>query len=269
MPRTNKNEVVDQVDEEELSYDEDEGVSFETMTGAKITDTPAPPPPVVVDETDEVLGYENDSPQYQFENPTIDAEDMAMPRIRLTQLTTPEVADQLVPPGVWLVKDYDPVEQVIVIPQAVVKTRELRNDDGQLIARSPNGIRCCENPKQRCAMCPKAQWDRSNPEAPRPPQCQEVWRYIVTSVSHDILAEMVFQKTAVPAAKFINLQIKLKGLGNFALQIGASKEKGKARNSPSYFVPRPTIAQIEPGELAKAREAAVPKITPQLATQTG
>jgi hypothetical protein len=240
--------VVDQI------VDSEEEATFENLAGEQI----AAVKPVAAEVEEEVLGFSSNVPVYQFENPQFEAQDMAMPKIRLMQMQSPAVVERKAMPGQWLADGHDPVDELDFIPQAVAKTRELRDEDGKMLARSPDGVNCCLGGGRKCANCPNAQWDRSDPNAVKPPKCQEVWRYIVVSATHDALAEMSFTKTAVPAAGFINLQMKMKVPGRFALQATSTQEKGKGPRGGYYYVPKLTILQMEPEDLARYRRMAVP-----------
>jgi hypothetical protein len=246
--------------------DNPEEFSFEDLAGVPIEETPRATATVVDEEIESV--YDSIAPMYQFEAPEFEAGDMAMPKIRLGQMQTPEVVDQLAKPGQFIVKGYPALDEIVIFPQAVAKTRELRNEDGEFLGRSPDGIRCCINPRTKCAVCPNAQWDRSDPKASKPPKCQEVWRYIVVSPEHDILAELVLQKTAIPTAGFINLQLKMKGPGKFALLLGSTREQSKNRGGGFYYVPKATLYPVSPNELDRARKMAVPTHEPALPAST-
>lgn len=242
--------VVDQIVDEE-----EEETTFEDLAGEPMS---APSRPVAAEVEEEAPAVGFNAPIYQFENPQFEAQDMAMPKIRLMQMQSPAVVERKAMPGQWLADGHDPVDELVFIPQAVAKTRELRDEEGKRLGLSPDGVNCCLGGGRKCATCPNAQWDRSDPNAVKPPKCQEVWRYIVVSATHDQLAEMSFTKTAVPAAGFINLQMKMKGPGRFALQATSTQEKGKGPRGGYYYVPKLTIYQMEPEDLSRYRRMAVP-----------
>jgi hypothetical protein len=117
-------------------------------------------------------------------------------------------------------------------------------------------------------VCSKAQWDRTDPDHPKGPECQEIWQYIAYSVDHDMPVEIVFSRTGTPAANFINLQMRLKGQGNFAVRLGSSTEKSKSggRGGSIYFVPKPTL---DPSVESHIMDQAKQMMKPQVAIESG
>lgn len=167
--------------------------------------------------------------------PEFDQGDAYVPKLRLAQGLTTEVQDGTARPGDWLLIGHVPVSEMVVVPLAFARKREMRDDVSRdVLCFSTDSVTGQGDPGGACAECPLGQW-RPNPayneQDPNsrqnlPPACDMYYSYIVYSATHDALAILELRKSATKAARVLNTMTKQAGLGNFAVQVGTRKNSG-------------------------------------------
>lgn len=221
------------------------------------------------DEDDDVIDIGEDelpgtvyvaTPQMHYADVDFEAQDRAIPRLRLLQALSQDVTDRKGLAGQWIISGHPAADEVLIIPHGWMKIRELRNDEGNIAGISPDAKQCCIKPKRRCEACPNAQWREGEGGTRVAPKCNEVWVYDVTVVEpYDIQAQLRLTKTSLPAARFINEQLSKRGLSNVAILLESAVEKSKVGGRGQFYVAKATVGQVEPDVLEAARLAAVPQ----------
>ena len=180
--------------------------------------------------------------------PEFDKEDVQLPRLRIAQGLTPEVQMGMARPGQWVLTGYEPEESVTLIPLAYAKAREYRVD-GELLCSSPNALVGRGSPGGACSACPMAQW-QEKPDGKKHKPCSLVFSYVAYSITHGSPVVLEFKRTGERSARRLNTFIQARGLGNFALKVGA---KPAQWGKNSGFEPTIDLAKVEPDVLEEAR----------------
>jgi hypothetical protein len=181
------------------------------------------------------------------------AEDLAPNYLKLAQGLTKEVQDGEARPGQWLIKGYDPEAEVLVVPLAFYKTRELRSqEERQVLCGSADSIVGTGTPGGVCESCPLSKWT-DNPDGSRQgPKCRFQYQYAVFSVTHGDIAFLTFAGKALKAAKSFNSVVSRLGLGNAAILLKSEQSKGKMGNVT--YVPTVSPVPVDAGVLAAAKQ---------------
>lgn len=187
------------------------------------------------------------------DTPQFDRSELMIPKLRLAQGLTQEVAEGNAKMGQWLLQGFDPEDDVIVVPTLFTRTRALREgEERELVCSSPDakygdgkyGRGSQANPTGLCDEdhCPAAKWGAKNPKTGKssPPPCVFSYEYVVWSDTHKTVATLAFSKSAINAAKYLNSFIQTKGLGKFAVRLSSKQEKGKG----TYAVPLVTLVKM-------------------------
>lgn len=203
-----------------------EKASFEDMVSQDIDEVEVLKPGHVGATGSELAIVEDEEPEGNYAlasfNTTasgLDADDIAMPRLRLAQGLTKEVQEGFAKPGQWIVTGYNPVDQVTIIPLGVAKFRR-RNDpaEGSTLCRSEDSIVGIGDPGGDCAACPFAQWGAKNAAGRQaPPECTFGYRYLVNIIEPPLgQAVLELKKTGLNAGKTLNaMAIQRVGWGRF------------------------------------------------------
>jgi hypothetical protein len=156
-------------------------------------------------------------------------------------------------PGQWLIKGYDPEAEVLVVPLAFYKTRELRSqEERQVLCGSADSIVGTGTPGGVCESCPLSKWT-DNPDGSRQgPKCRFQYQYAVFSVTHGDIAFLTFAGKALKAAKSFNSVVSRLGLGNAAILLKSEQSKGKMGNVT--YVPTVSPVPVDAGVLAAAKQ---------------
>lgn len=195
--------------------------------------------------------------------PVFTREDIQFPRLKLGQSTTPEVQDdgRNFRAGEWIITGAETsVQELYAVPLLVAKPRSLYHTEGpnkdKLRCSSPDSIQGHGDPGVLCADCPFSQWtDRPSHSTNAPPACTAGYEYLMAIVNADGEVEAVVtwraQKTAIAAAKTINMFIATKGIGNFGVKLVSIS---KARDGGGkYFMPKIVASKISSEALEMAR----------------
>lgn len=163
----------------------------------------------------------------------LDIEDIQLPRARLAQATTPEVAAGDVRPGQWILPDGSTRSTLRGQVLAMRKTRALFVDD-QLACFSLDGATA--TPREaapndvtgECDTCPYAKWvDRT------PPLCRLSYEYVVALDDGFPVVVRFSQRSAWRQISQLNLALKTRGFG-LTVELGATLVQ---KGSRKYYVP--------------------------------
>jgi len=161
------------------------------------------------------------------DKPTMDSNDLFIPRLRLAQGLTKEVQDGEAKPGQWLVLGAEPAAEVTVIPVAMTRRRELRDPDERTVAcRSGDSITGVGNPGGECSSCPMNQWTPTKSGKNNPPACSFLYSYMVWVIEAETMAILEFSRTSITTGKMINTMVAQRGLGTFCAKLTSSSKQG-------------------------------------------
>lgn len=191
---------------------------------------------VVPSTNDKALQTEAYSPLDGYTTePVFEQGEAYIPKLRLAQGLTAEVQSGEARPGQWLLIGHVPVDEMVVVPMAFARKRELRDDASRdILCFSPNGVTGQGDPGGSCEACPLGSW-HPNPDYDEtdkkswkrlPPPCDQYYSYIVYSVTHDAMAILELRKSALKPGRILNTMVKQAGLGNFAVIVGTKKNQG-------------------------------------------
>lgn len=194
------------------------------------------------------------------------SEDITFPSLKLGQAQTPEVQDdgEHFKQGHWILtgglKSY---ETLMVIPLQSAKVRHLyyADDGGPLAGRlkcsSGDGVTGTGDPGGSCNGCPFSVWtERPGQKTNAPPACNLGYQYLFAVFNPDDpescdLGMWVARKTAMTAAKNINMFMMTKRAGNFGIQLSAVRKDG---TRGKYYVPVARLVRPTPEQFAMARQ---------------
>lgn len=186
-------------------------------------------------------------------------DDIQMPKLRLGQGMSQEVADGDAKMGQWLVTGFEPEDKVIIVPMVYCRGRVL-NEDDQVICSSNDGINgegeygpgSKGNKSGQCARCPKSQWVNAKKGGKnQPPACTFYYSYGIWSETHQQMMTMDLKKTAINAARGLNTLVQQNGWGKFAVELTSILQKGK---QGQFAIPVIKPAKVKPQVLETAAE---------------
>lgn len=199
--------------------------------------------------------------------PDFTLDEIAFPRLRLAQGTTPEVQAQEARAGQWVLTGETPENSVVVVPLAFTRRRELRiGEDRQKACESIDaihglpsgeyGVGSEKHPSGECETCPMAQWaaNPANPNKNLPPPCTFIYSYIVYSVTHKQVVTLELSKTGLTAAKFLNTYIRSREFGNCAVRLESLQQKSGTR---VYYIPSIKASSVPEEVKLEAKESFV------------
>jgi hypothetical protein len=159
------------------------------------------------------------------------AEDMIMPRVRLGQQITPEVANGEAKAGQYILTGYEPLESIVVIPGLMSRRRIYAPGGGDVLCRSGNAIDGVGTPGGKCATCPMSEWTGDQASNTRQkPECAFMYTYIIYVVDWQAVAMVDFKSSSVMAGKTLNTMVNRSGMKNFAVRlkaVGQTNPKGQ------------------------------------------
>jgi hypothetical protein len=206
----------------------------------------------MVEEVDEVSVPKTALSVYS-DTPTLEGQDLFIPRLRLAQGLTLEVQDGTAKPGQWLILGEKPLSAVSIIPIAMTRRRELRDPDTRtVICRSGDGYNGIGNPGGDCSRCELAQWASSPSKKGKKnvaPPCTFLYSYMVYVVEANTLAILEFSRTSITPGKMLNTMVAQHGVGTFAVRLTSAQ-----RNGPmgTYYTPIVNQMTIKADVLKKA-----------------
>ncbi|KKN44391.1 hypothetical protein LCGC14_0693870 [marine sediment metagenome] len=185
------------------------------------------------------------------ETPDFDQDDVVIPRLRLAQGLTTEVQDGLARPGQWILIGYEPEDELIVVPVAFTKRREMRDDDTrEVLCFSKDSKVGVGDPGGDCASCLMSQWVEGDKGKNTPPLCNFQYSYLMYVVDFEALAAMTFTKSALRTGKLLNTIVAQRGMMKCAVKLSNSQRKGPNGN---YYVPVVNPTNVDDEVLAAAR----------------
>jgi hypothetical protein len=169
-----------------------------------------------------------------------DVEDMSIPRLRIASGQSQEVTDRKALPGQFLFPDAQAVDELEIV---IIATNQFRRY--QIEAPGGNRVELCKSHDARigigqpggvCARCPLSQWGERNSvtgKSEQPP-CSEGWSYQIYSLTHESMAVWDLIRTGIPAARKINMSLKMRKYRNFVVRVTSEQRTGP---SGKYYVP--------------------------------
>lgn len=151
-------------------------------------------------------------------------EDVSPPMLRLGQGLSPEVQEGLAKPGQWLLSGYTPQNALFIVPIAVAKRRELRNEM-DVVCSSGDSLAGVGTPGGSCASCEKNLWAGEGAKR-RPPECSFFYSYMVYIFEHNTTAILNFKKTAVNAGRTLNSIVARSGFGTTVVSLASQTKSG-------------------------------------------
>jgi hypothetical protein len=213
---------------------------------------------VETDDTVEVLD-DSSTPQTALSTysavPQLDASDLFIPKLRIGQGLSAEVAAGDAKIGDWLMTGSEAMKSCTVVPLLMTRRRELRDtDERAVVCRSADSVRGVGSPGGDCASCAMNQWVMNKKKGKNdPPACIFIYSYMVYIVDVKELAVLEFYRTSVAAGKLLNTIILQKGLGNFGVKLGSQLTSGPKGN---YAQPTVVATKIDDKTLAAAKAKA-------------
>jgi hypothetical protein len=196
-------------------------------------------------------------------NPDLEGDEVAYPRLRLAQQLTPEVVEQQAQMGDYVCTGYEAQKSVTFVPvlfgrsrKRVIKDTGGNNEttcfstDGKT-GRGDNGTGVTG--VHDCSTCPAAMWGARDPVTKKgaPPTCGKSFRYVGYAKELDAIVELVLARTGMNAATTLNTMIKSRGLGNFSVRLGSTRQTNDRRQQ--YAVPTVFPMQRDDELLSSAR----------------
>lgn len=226
----------------------------ENAAPAQATQQPVDDRALIATETAEIedTSSEIDLASRRYDsNPTFERNEVNVPRLKLGQPITKEVVDGNATAGQWILPGYPSQDEIVVVPLAMSRARELRDGEQKLLCSSPDAKIGKGIPGGECAKCPMAEWTpRPGGGVNLPPQCDFIYSYVVYIPEHQTMALLDFRKTTINIAKFINTVAQGKRFKNFGIRLRSDKTT-KGRNS--WFSPLASQAPIDEQDLEIAR----------------
>jgi hypothetical protein len=184
--------------------------------------------------------------------PQLDSSDLFIPKLRLGQGLSAEVASGEANIGDWLMTGSEPMKTCTVIPMLMTRRRELRDtDERAVVCRSADSLHGVGAPGGECATCPMNQWTPNKKTGKNnAPPCIFIYSYMVYILEVEEMAVLEFYRTSLPAGKMLNTIILQKGLGTFAVKLGSSLQKG---GKGTFAAPSIVATKLDPKVLAKAK----------------
>lgn len=177
---------------------------------------------------------------YSAETPSFAADEIGIPRLRLAQGLTAEVQEQRAHSGQWVLTGFEAEDTVRVAPLMFSRARTLRDKELNVLCQSADGKTGTGVPGGSCEQCPKSKWTeavagagKNQPPKNNPPECDLIYSYICYSFTHGTIIAVEFKKTSIAVGKTLNTLIATKGMTNFAVTLGASRQQN---TRGSFFV---------------------------------
>jgi hypothetical protein len=188
------------------------------------------------------------------QKPTFDAEDIMIPRIKLTQALTQEVSDELVKIGCYYTPGYPGLEAINVIPMLFTRRRMYANNDtNEILCRSNDGVDGVGIPGGKCADCPMNHWTGEEGGSNRkPPACTFMYSYIVYVIDWEIVGVVDFKRTSLNAGKIVNSLTQRRGLGTFGVRLSSTKQTNK--NKQAYYQMSVVPVEVTEEDLSTASQ---------------
>jgi hypothetical protein len=161
----------------------------------------------------------------------LEASDLQIPRIRLAQQLTPEVAEGTEQAGNFIMTGFDSLDALTIVPMKMAKRRLYLDSDTQdVLCRSNDSITGEGDPGGNCASCPHKQWGENK----RPPACNFMYSYMFYVAQWDVIAICDFRKTSVKSGQVLNTMIaRAGGLKRTVAKLAAMK---RTKKQYTYYI---------------------------------
>lgn len=177
----------------------------------------------------EMVAEEEYTPRVIFTaDATPDLTTMQIPRLRLAQGLTPEVAERRANIGQYVLTNFPAMDEVELVPLLCQPTRMYKPDPrGQPQCTAPTGTFGIGNPGGPCAACPLSKWGEKNPKTGKatPPPCKDGVVMRAYSISHRSIIDFHFQGRNTSRGSFIMGQALGLGYGNFVVRLRSGSAK--------------------------------------------
>lgn len=217
-------------------------------------------------QADALMGSDNESTTEQefqgavwSDTVTIDPTKLSIPFLTLTQSNSKAVVNEQAKMGQWVLDGYPPSDTVVIVPMKYGESRRYSiEQNNQLVTAcycptgGNHGIALLpEGPGMECAECPLAQWTPTDKKGPTgravnaAPLCKEAFDFIAFSATHSMPVKISFRSTAVKVGRQIAGIGLVKGLGQFAVELGSKKEQ---KGNMIFSIPTVMILDQEEAE---------------------
>lgn len=170
-----------------------------------------------------------------------DLSKLQIPRLRLAQGMTPEVAERRASIGQYVLTNFPPADSVQLVPLAAQAIRQYRPDPkAPPKCYAPTGVHGIGDPGIVCADCKLSWWGPKNEKTGRstPPPCQEGVALRAYSISHRSVVDFQFMGRRMSDGAFIQAQAMSFGYGNFVIELTSKSVKN---DRGQWFEPEVTI----------------------------
>jgi len=165
-----------------------------------------------------------------------DLSKMQIPTLRLAQGMTAEVTDRKAQIGQYVLSNFPPKDDVVLVPLGAVNIRSYKPDAKRAPACHAPGpilipgrgfmLKGIGDPGIVCEDCPLSKWGpkregRSN----TPPPCKEGVAVRAYSVTHRTLVDFTFMGRAQGKGTFVQSQMMAWGEGKFAIRLSSASTK--------------------------------------------
>lgn len=190
---------------------------------------------------------------------TMDPTKLAIPFLTLTQSNSKAVIEERAKMGQWILDGYPAEDSVILVPLKYGESRRYsieQNKELVTACYAPTGGKhgiamLPEGPGMECSQCPLAEWTPTDKIGPtgrpinNPPLCKESFDFIAFSATHSMPIKISFRSTSVKIGRQIAGIGMVKGLGQFAVELGSTKV---SRGNMMYSVPTIMVLDSEEAE---------------------
>lgn len=184
-------------------------------------------------------------------------------QLRLAQGTTKEVQERRASIGQFVMKNFPPEDNVLLVPLAtqLSRTRFALTPSGQQdfkqapLCVAPTGIHGIGDPGIECAKCPLKEWGPRDPKTGKssPPLCVAQLNLRAYSVTHEDIIDFQFKGRSFQTGQSIAKQGFMKGFGNFAVEM-TSQNQSNAKGAwvePSIIFQKMDVVSEEDRDRAK------------------
>lgn len=167
----------------------------------------------------------------------IDLSKLDIPLLRLAQGMTSEVADKKAQIGQFVLTNYPPYDDVVLVPLAAQQIRVYKPDPKQPPkCVAPQGVHGVGDPGIKCSDCALSKWGPRDPKTGKStkPPCAEGVSVRAYSLTHRTLLDFQFMKADAGKGGFIQKQSIEYGWAGFAIKLGAGATKN---DRGQWYVP--------------------------------
>lgn len=168
--------------------------------------------------------------------------------LRLAQGMTAEVTDRKANIGQFVLTNFPPFDDVVLVPLGATSIRIYKPDPKKpALCNAPTGDFGFGNPGGVCADCPLSHWGERNPDTGKstPPPCKEGVMMRSYSITHKALVDFQFLGAEQSKGGFVMQQAMTYGWSNFAIKLTAAQ---KQNNRGAWYIPELEMLREVPEE---------------------